>query len=186
MMNHTSALMRLIDIEDIRRLIYRYFRAVDDGDVAGTLSCFTEDARQEWFDGETVIEGLGPMAELVRKHAEARTQQTHLAGNIDVEVNGDTACSEARVLGFRVGDQPAEPAEPAEDSEVPAKGTLRACGSIFSDELLRTPDGWKIWHRRHHSFWQYEVESLDTMAEARAVHAFLGAAAQEGALYSGR
>jgi hypothetical protein len=182
MMNHTSALLRLIDIEEIRGLIYRYFRAVDDSDVGGTLGCFAEDVRQEWDGGVTVIEGLAPMAEWVRKHAEARTVQTHLAGNIDVTVDGDTAHAETTVLGFILADQEAELAG---DPELPDKDTLRACGGVFSDDLVRTPDGWKITHRRHRAYWKYEVESLDTTPEARTLSGLLGAD-PPGAAFSGR
>jgi len=182
MMNHTSALLRLIDIEEIRGLIYRYFRAVDDSDVEGTVGCFAEDVRQEWNGGMTVVEGLAPMAEWVRKHAEARTVQTHLAGNIDVQVDGDTAHAETTVLGFILGGQRAELAG---DPELPARDTLRACGGVFSDDLVRTPDGWKITHRRHRASWKYEVESLDTLPEADGLAAFLGPG-RAGAAFSGQ
>jgi len=168
-------LQRLVDIEDIRRVIYRYFYSIDDGDVEGTLSCFTEDAVQEWNGGVTVIQGHDPMAEWVRKYSAIRQTQSHIASNIDVEVNGDEAYAETRVLAFLVGDQLMElTADEPQADPGEAKPTIVRCrGTALSDDFVRTSDGWKIKHRLHRAFWQYEAEALDTVAEAKAVDKFL-------------
>jgi ketosteroid isomerase-like protein len=164
-------LQRLIDIEEIRRVIYRYFYAVDDGDIEGTLACFAEDVVQEWNGGITVLKGHEPMAEWLRKYTPIRIVQSHTASNIDVEVNGDEARSETRVLAFLVGDKlmelTGENGDAAVDESKPT--IIRARGTGLTDDWVRTPDGWKIRHRLHRAFWQYEVEALDTVAEAKAV-----------------
>jgi hypothetical protein len=168
-------LQRLIDIEDIRRVIYRYFYAIDSGDVEGTLSCFTEDVVQEWNGGITVITGHAPMADWIRKYVPIRKLQSHVASNIDVEVNGDEAHAETRVLAFLVGDQLMELTadEPELDANDATPTIIRARGTGLSDDFVRRPDGWKIRHRLHRAFWQYEVEALDTVAEAKAVDRLL-------------
>lgn len=176
-MNQTAAVQRLLDIEDIRRLIFRYFYCVDASDVEGALGCFTGDVRQEWDDGLTVVEGIASMAEWVRRYAGTGARQTHVAGHVDVEVAGDTAHAETKVLAFLVEDQDLVGDQGiglASASGSPAGDVVRARGAGLSDDLVRTPDGWKIGRRRHRAFWQYEVESGDTAAKAHAVGALLG------------
>lgn len=174
-------LQRLIDVEDIRRVIYRYFYSVDAGDVDGTLSCFTEDVVQEWNGGITVIKGHAPMADWVQKYVPIRKLQSHVASNIDVEVNGDEARAETRVLAFLVGDQLMELTADEVVEDFDSKPTIiRARGTGLSDDFVRTSDGWKIRHRLHRAFWQYEVEALDTVAEAKAVDKFLIGTPSEG------
>lgn len=166
------ALQRLVDIEDIRTVIYRYFYAVDADDIEGTLACFTDDSVQVWNGGVTTLKGHGPMKAWLERYGPLRQLQTHSASNIDVQINGDEAHSETRVLAFLIGDSLME-ATAEDGGQAPPTTIVRCRGTGLTDDWVRTAEGWKIRHRVHRAYWQYEVEALDTVAEANAVDRLL-------------
>jgi hypothetical protein len=60
--------LRLEDIEHIKRLKYRYARALDTGDIDGAGACFTEDAEVDYRGGSYrfALRGRGPIVEALR------------------------------------------------------------------------------------------------------------------------
>jgi len=121
----------LADLQDraaIHDLVMRYARAVDRRDFAGVAACFTPDAA---YQGQLSRTGIAEA--LARLEAGlARWDVTqHLMGNQLVELDGDRARCETYALA----------------SHVSGDGGARrelTVAVIYEDELVRTPDGWRI------------------------------------------
>lgn len=92
---------RLQDLADqlaIREVHCRYCRGVDRGDWDLVLSCFHPGARDDHGTYTGTIEGFVAFA---REQASSPFQSTtHMVGNMLVEVDGDTARSEAYTWCF--------------------------------------------------------------------------------------
>lgn len=94
----TVELDELVAKERIREVVWRRAKATDEGDVAGSLSCYHHGATEshEGFDG--------PVAEYLATASPALIEESpvevcfHLVGNILVEVSGDSARAESRFL----------------------------------------------------------------------------------------
>lgn len=99
----TARVQVLLDERDIREVLLRYCRGVDRCDAALIASCYHEDAVDDhgsWFvDGpdvaRLVVEAVKPGSAVAM----------HFVGNMQVEVEGDTAFAESYLLAFRTYDK---------------------------------------------------------------------------------
>ncbi len=123
----------LRDQLEIRELLARYANALDDRDWKRLASCFTPDATGDYGNVGS-YEGFAAIEALCRNTLEPLDASQHLVGSIEIELSGDSARARCAFL---------------------AQHTRRGCeggdnytlGGSYRDELVYTPDGWRIRHR---------------------------------------
>ncbi len=111
------------DHAEIRNLLARYCLALDLDDHDGWVSLFTPDAVYEVYRREWVgHDGLRTMSQ-------AAPGGFHLGGPIVIDLDGDRAHTTRNLMFVER-----------------ASGETRR--AVYDDELVRTPDGWRIAHVR--------------------------------------
>jgi len=119
----------LSDQFEIRNLISRYCRAMDDGDGDGYAATFTEDGILEGTTGST--QGHDALSGLPARFGGTLV---HTAVNPILDLDGDRARHSCTVVVYNR----------------PADGEPREVRMIvrYDDELVRTADGWRIARKR--------------------------------------
>jgi 3-phenylpropionate/cinnamic acid dioxygenase small subunit len=118
-------LQTISDYLEIRDLCGRYNRYADIGDGEMYASVYTEDGEFRTV-GDRVCRGR----EEIAAQGASRTTCVHITADPMIEVNGDTARQTSRLLAFyRAND--------ASENYFVATGW-------YTDELVRTPEGWRI------------------------------------------
>jgi len=128
---------QIADRFEIEDLITRYATGVDTKDWDLWESCFTADAHIDYsaFGGTTggVKEVRAWLAEVMTRFAATQ----HLVTNRDIRLDGDRATARSgfyNPMAIATGDGD--------------KRILFFEGGYYCDELVRTPDGWRIKTRR--------------------------------------
>jgi ketosteroid isomerase-like protein len=118
---------------EIQQVINLYASAIDKHQWSALDGVFTDDAVAN-FIGIGVFEGRQAIADLIASVLTQCSATQHLLGNINIVVSGDTATATCYLSALHVGlgDYAAE--------------TLTVWGE-YSDELVRTANGWRIAHR---------------------------------------
>ena len=118
---------------EIQQVINLYASAIDKQQWAALEGVFTDDAVAN-FIGIGVFEGRQAIADLIASVLTQCSVTQHLLGNINIMVSGETATATCYLSALHVGlgDYAAE--------------TFTVWGE-YSDELVRTADGWRIAHR---------------------------------------
>lgn len=118
---------------EIQQVINLYASAIDKHQWSALDGVFTDDAVAN-FIGIGVFEGRQAIADLIASVLTQCSATQHLIGNINIVVSGDTATATCYLSALHVGlgDYAAE--------------TLTVWGE-YSDELVRTANGWRIAHR---------------------------------------
>ena len=130
------------DLIEITQLLYRYARAIDGKDWKALERIFTPDARIHYAverGAELRFPELGPW--LARAMAIFKATQ-HVITNPLVELAGDRARATSYLTGTHVQVRRADGAQ-----------VLTTEGSTYSDELVRTPEGWRIAARKLERTW---------------------------------
>ena len=130
------------DVVEISQLLYRYARAIDAKDWKALDRVFTVDARIDYAverGAELRFSELGPW--LARAMTIFKVTQ-HVITNPLVELAGDTARCTSYLTGTHVQIRSADGAE-----------VLTTEGSTYTDELVRTHEGWRISARRLERSW---------------------------------
>ena len=142
-----AKVQRLLDLEEIKMLKYRYCQYNDGGWPAQPLShqgpaadLYTEDGV---WDGSPVIKAEG--REEIRKlfaSMASLPMAYHAVTNPIIEIDGDTARGHWHLISGAVG----KPARPSNDSSaVEFGGDIASFGFAgYQEEYVRTPDGWRI------------------------------------------
>jgi hypothetical protein len=129
---------RLEDEREILRILSRYGKAVDYGDVEGFVSCFADDGVLELSrpkSDRVAVRAAGreELAAFAGSHTRAPEQwHKHLVLDVDLDIDGD----EARAVSYYVLLQ--------DDERVPR---VRSFGR-YVDRLARREAGWAIVARR--------------------------------------
>ena len=128
-------LQRLVDKDAIRDVIYRYCRGLDRMDKELAYSVFLPDCQVEYFD---VFEGSGHgfIDWVWETHAEFE-RHAHQISNCLIEVDGDSATSEAYVTVTLW----TLPGEDGKQLEIVSRNR-------YVDNWRRAGDGWAIAHRQ--------------------------------------
>jgi 3-phenylpropionate/cinnamic acid dioxygenase small subunit len=129
----------LLDERDITRLCYRYAAALDDRDWELLRSCFVPDAVAE-YEGMERCEGYESIRDLCRTALTPLTRSHHLIGNVYPVVDGDRGTAQCYLQAQHV------------KAGTPGGDTFVIAGR-YSDELVRTPEGWRIARRRLEIWW---------------------------------
>jgi 3-phenylpropionate/cinnamic acid dioxygenase small subunit len=126
-----ATLRELLDRETISDLIHRFGAVLDEQRFEDLALVFAEDAAITTPGGHA--EGLDAIvAQAARNHTpELRTQ--HLATDLVIDLDGDRARARANYVGvFAIG------------SGDPAPAPRFQIGSVYSFDLVRTGNGWRL------------------------------------------
>jgi ketosteroid isomerase-like protein len=116
------------DIELIRRLSSRYNLAFDYVDIDAYIECWTEDGFFERSNAGRSYQGHDQLRELLSTFD---VDGRHITTNFIIDVDGDVAKQSAYLLYL----------DKADNFSVSMFG-------VYSDELMKTADGWKYSARR--------------------------------------
>ena len=130
----------LLDREAIRELQTRYALALDAKDWDLLRTVFTEDAVADYGELAALNEGLEAIVERCRLALDGLDSSQHLLGNHWVEVDGDAARAGCYLH--------------AQHHLVSPSGlNTFVVGGTYRDELIRTPEGWRINRRTLEATW---------------------------------
>lgn len=126
------------DISLIQQVLVRYANAIDELDFGALTTVFTPDARVSYGGGPWLV-GVDAVVEHIsglRNFAAT----FHFMGNMQIDVDGDHARSTTRSMTHLIAPD----------------GVLHARALRYRDQLVRTPDGWRISEREHSAQWMWE------------------------------
>jgi len=124
------------DQMEISRLLYRYARAIDSRELDGLRSIFTEDAVIHYdLEGGTKLP-VGEMIDWLRTNLRIFRATQHAISAPLVEIDGDRARSTCYLTAVH------------QQVAVDGCRTVFYDHGIYSDELVRSADGWRIRTRR--------------------------------------
>ena len=117
------------DHDDITDTLYRYGSTIDSFDFAGTRAVLADDLWAQYGNADPVVGGQA-VADWIAEFCAACVWQHHLLSVYHVEVDGDRATA----LVYHTSHQGFEP-DPEIDHYLVGR---------YHNELVRTPEGWKI------------------------------------------
>ncbi len=123
----------LIAERDISRAIHRFARAMDERDWAALDTVLLEDATADL--GMGLVRGRGAIVAFIRTFLDDCGPTQHLLGTMDIEVHGDTATASTYLEAIHIGIKPG------------FEGGRMTVWGEYRDQLVRTPEGWRIRHR---------------------------------------
>ncbi|MDG2501130.1 MAG: nuclear transport factor 2 family protein [Porticoccaceae bacterium] len=129
----TTTTQNFADHLEIQQVINLYASAIDKHQWSALESVFTEDAEADFIE-LGVFKGRQTISDLISSVLTQCSVTQHLLGNINIEVEGDTASASCYLSALHVGrgDYATE--------------TMTVWGE-YKDKLVRTSDGWRIVHR---------------------------------------
>jgi len=129
----TTTTQNFADHLEIQKVINLYASAIDKHQWSALESVFTEDAEADFIE-LGVFKGRQTISDLISSVLTQCSVTQHLLGNINIEVEGDTASASCYLSALHVGlgDYAAE--------------TMTVWGE-YKDKLVRTSEGWRIVHR---------------------------------------
>lgn len=147
------SLQEMSDRLEIQDLFARYCFAIDERDWEALDGLFTSDAT---IDYSAAGGPVGSVAEIKRwlPGAMARFPVCqHLAATTKLKLEGDTASSRTILFNPMV----------YEDGEGIRQSFF--LGLWYRDQLVRTPDGWRISDRREEFGWDYNTPAMEAVPE---------------------
>jgi uncharacterized protein (TIGR02246 family) len=120
----------LVDRAAIADVLTALAHRADTKDYAGMADLFTDDGYivVPYGDGRLPATDL---AEITRQIFTGYGQTHHMLGNVEIEIDGDTATSHHYVLATHVID----PSRPSEHADI---------GAWYDNDYRRTEAGWKL------------------------------------------
>jgi uncharacterized protein (TIGR02246 family) len=113
------------DVEEIRRLLAGYASTFDARDPEGFANLFTEDGIMQLSEDRQIV-GRDKLTKAVERMPPSEGRHYPEAPEVSVDADTATATSRFRAL----------------------TGTGAEVTGTYHDQLRRTPDGWRIAHRR--------------------------------------
>jgi 3-phenylpropionate/cinnamic acid dioxygenase small subunit len=149
-------LRALEDREQIRDLLVGYGMALDAHDWDRLRTVFVPEAVADYGDLEGRNEGIEEIIAACHRALVGLDSSQHLVANLDVRVDGDQATATCYLH--------------AQHYLVSASGVNTfVVGGTYRDELIRTPDGWRITHRKLETTWTDGNAAVFSEAYARLV-----------------
>lgn len=129
----TSTLEALLEQADIQAVLNLYATALDRRDWPALDGVFTEDASAR-YEGVGHFDGRPAIVDLV-SHVLGQCGPTqHLLGTYNIKVDGDTAKATCYLAATHAGIGEYE-------------GKTQTVWGEYRDQLVKTPNGWRIAHR---------------------------------------
>lgn len=132
-------LQSLIDERDIVAVAVRYCRSLDTKHFDGLRDVFTPDATAQ-LGNPTVLDGIDAIVDRCRTALERLDISQHLVGTHEVSVDGDSATHACYLQAQHV-------------RASASGGANYLVGGRYTDDLVRTVDGWRISHRTLTVMW---------------------------------
>ena len=129
---------------DVAEVLSRYAQGLDTRDFELVRACFTADAVIEYSSLPAFPGGFPAFLEHTRSTVLQLASTQHLIGNHIITVDGDSATCSSSVLA----------------SQYAANNDNWTTAGRYDDVLARTPDGWRITHRRFTSHWTSDPQGL--------------------------
>ncbi|MGA1147453.1 MAG: nuclear transport factor 2 family protein [Candidatus Nanopelagicales bacterium] len=133
-------LQPLLDRQEIRDVVTRYFMSADRRDFASLVDCFVPDTLVDYSDLLPVAPAtpIAEVAALIDSAMGALYNNTqHFMGNHECIITGNRAAVETYCLAIH------ENIDDSADSGTRPTSALR-----YIDRFIRTADGWRIEHRK--------------------------------------
>lgn len=131
--------MSVQDKQEITELCYRYGLALDGRDWTALAACFTPDAKAYYMDKAPCL-GYQAIEDTCREALTPMSATQHLISNVVISLDGDRAESRCYLQAQHV-----RAGTPGGDNFIIA--------GRYTDQLVRTPDGWRIRERRLEVMW---------------------------------
>ena len=122
------------DYEQIRAVLTLYAKALDRRDYAALKRVFTPDATGNYHEAGT-YQGIDAITGLMERALSQCARTQHLLGSMDIEIRGDEATASTYLQAIHVGKNPGY------------EGKLLTIWGEYRDQLVRTPEGWRIKYR---------------------------------------
>ncbi len=149
-------LQALEDREQIRDQLVSYGLALDAHDWDRLRTVFAPDAVADYGELEGRNEGIDEIIAACHRALVGLDGSQHLIANLDVRVDGDSATATSYLQ--------------AQHYLVSASGVNTfVVGGTYRDELIRTPEGWRIRFRSLTPTWTDGNAAIFTEAYARLV-----------------
>jgi uncharacterized protein (TIGR02246 family) len=128
------------DRDEIQELMAHYAEAIDTKDYARLAACFAPDADGQWAAMPEPVVGSVAIANFMKGILDRLEATTHMFTNFIIEVNGDTARMQAKIIAqhVRMG--------------VPGGETYLA-GARYDAQVRRIDGKWKLARVRGSSIW---------------------------------
>lgn len=123
--------LSLEDRLDITDLYARYNQAIDSGQAAVWAGLFTADG--EFNAGQRQLKGTAALEQMVVDNAARGLTSRHYNSNLVLEATGDGATGRCYLVLMQNGGD--------------GKPPQALASAIYSDDLVRTPDGWRFARR---------------------------------------
>lgn len=138
----SGPVQRLLDEREIVAVAVRYCWALDTGHWEALEDVFVPDATAELMTGGSTLEGLDAIVARIRGALAPLDETHHMVSTHEVRVDGDAATHRcylhAQHVRHRVDGDP-----------------NYVVAGRYEDRLVRTPDGWRILHRRLTPMWTH-------------------------------
>ncbi|WP_336713842.1 nuclear transport factor 2 family protein [Arthrobacter sp. USHLN218] len=121
-----------VDVEQIRRLVHQYCRAIDTFQLSDVVGTFTDDAVWDMSAlGASQASGIENVRASFAALIDSLTACVHFTTNHLVDVDGDTATGTVYCHAFAIG----------------ADGSRVENLILYTDDYTRTAGGWKFQRR---------------------------------------
>jgi len=150
----SSSIARIIDEHAVQAVLHRYATALDTRDWAKLRSCFAADVVAT-YDSIGEQRGYEAVERLCRRVLEPLAATQHIVSNVEVSIDGDRAAARCNLQSTHVRTTPS--------------GDNFVVAGVYTDELIRTPDGWRIARRSLRRVWT-TGRLHDPAAASRAEH----------------
>jgi 3-phenylpropionate/cinnamic acid dioxygenase small subunit len=131
----------LIERQAISDLLLRYGRALDDRDWEKLRTCFTPDAKAIYGEDPGLRDGYEAIEQTCRSALEPLDSSQHIITNHEIEINGNVAHSRSCMHAQHT-------------KNGISGGDNFTLGGTYIDDLVKTPDGWKIRQKHLVLIWQ--------------------------------
>lgn len=134
-------LQALLDRTAVSDVLYRYASTIDVKDYARLRTTFVDDARAK-YAARDWMEGADAIVEWIAEQGTTRSFAHHFLNvyHVDVDVDGDRA----HALTYHTSHQGTE-GDP---------DTVDVIVARYHDDLVRTPDGWKVAAKQMEVLWR--------------------------------
>ena len=157
-----ATLRRLEDIEAIKRLKHKYFRALDCKLWDEFAGCFTADATSSYSDGQYTFQGIYAIMKFIKRGlARYHFFGVHHGHHPEIDITGDTTARGTWALfNYMIDTQ---------------ENRSFLISALYHDEYVRVDGEWKIKHTGYGRVFEESWERGDTPSLTLTANMFASA-----------